>query len=94
MSFTDLFADAFFFFFCRDGLTNSRSVDKMAALTNLTHLLSHVFTSHFVFPVVGHDDPDPDLTSDQPYLQLSTLWRHWLPSEALVTFVKGSPIFQ
>lgn len=63
--------------------------NKMAALTNLTHLLSHVFSSHFVFPVLGHDDPEPLPDAEEPYKDLAELWKQWLPSEALVTFRKG-----
>ncbi|KAG8280638.1 hypothetical protein J6590_077048 [Homalodisca vitripennis] len=47
----------------------------MAALTNLTHLLSQVFTSHFVFPVLGHDDPEVSVTQENPYQNLSVLWK-------------------
>lgn len=63
--------------------------NKMVALTNLTHLLSHVFSSHFVFPVLGHDDPEPLPDAEEPYKDLAELWKQWLPSEALVTFRKG-----
>lgn len=66
--------------------------NKMAALTNLTHLLSHVFSSHFVFPVLGHDDPEPLSDAEEPYKDLAELWKQWLPSEALVTFRKGKLI--
>ncbi|KAG8275990.1 Acid sphingomyelinase-like phosphodiesterase 3b [Homalodisca vitripennis] len=81
--------DIEFILWTGDSLTNSRNINKMAALTNLTHLLSQVFTSHFVFPVLGHDDPEVSVTQENPYQNLSELWKLWLPSEALATFVKG-----
>ncbi|XP_054258733.1 acid sphingomyelinase-like phosphodiesterase 3b [Macrosteles quadrilineatus] len=82
--------DVEFILWTGDGLTSNRGLDKMAALTNLTNLLSHKFTSHFVFPVLGHDDPEANNTSTQePYQELASLWQHWLPEEALVTFKTG-----
>ncbi|XP_039277687.1 acid sphingomyelinase-like phosphodiesterase 3a [Nilaparvata lugens] len=56
---------------------------SMSALHNLTTLLRNTFSSQFVFPVLGHDDPT------KPYKFLSNLWRQWLPNEALSTFNKG-----
>ncbi|XP_075216395.1 cyclic GMP-AMP phosphodiesterase SMPDL3A-like isoform X2 [Lycorma delicatula] len=56
---------------------------SIAALQNLTTLLRNTFNSQFVFPVLGHDDPS------SPYRHLSSLWRQWLPNEALYTFSKG-----
>lgn len=40
------------------------------------------FSSHFVFPVLGHTDPAPSET-------LTNLWSHWLPLEALSTLKSG-----
>ncbi|XP_052756070.1 acid sphingomyelinase-like phosphodiesterase 3a [Galleria mellonella] len=56
--------------------------DKYQAIRNMTDLLSRTFSSHFVFPVLGHLDPAPSA-------QLTNLWMHWLPLEALQTFQNG-----
>lgn len=69
----------------RDALTH---VDEMSeelrlqSLKNLTDLLSHTFTSQFVFPALGHEDVGLNFS------QTAILWKHWLPSEALQTFEK------
>lgn len=82
-----------YLFVCRDGLSvmsSSRSSEKqVAALQNLTTLFSHTFPSQFVFPVLGHDDPGGSPGERLGYKELAGFWRHWLPSEALTTFVKG-----
>ncbi|CAG2054128.1 unnamed protein product [Timema podura] len=68
--------------------TGSRSSDhQLSVLQNLTDLLRHTFSSQFVFPVLGHEDPNPAL--GQSYREVADLWRHWLPTEALQTFNKG-----
>ncbi|CAH0605741.1 unnamed protein product [Chrysodeixis includens] len=56
--------------------------DKYQAIRNMTDLLSRTFSSHFVFPVLGHLDPAPSES-------LTNLWMHWLPLEALQTFKYG-----
>jgi hypothetical protein len=56
--------------------------DKYQAIRNMTELLSRTFSSHFVFPVLGHLDPAPSAS-------LTNLWMHWLPLEALQTFQNG-----
>ncbi|XP_073943262.1 acid sphingomyelinase-like phosphodiesterase 3b [Choristoneura fumiferana] len=55
---------------------------RFSAVRNMTDLLGRTFSSHFVFPVLGHLDPPP---SDN----LTALWGHWLPLEALDTFKTG-----
>jgi len=52
-------------------------------LRNITDLLGRSFSSQFIFPVLGHED------GSGSYRRLGELWRHWLPSEALVTFDQG-----
>ncbi|XP_068631341.1 cyclic GMP-AMP phosphodiesterase SMPDL3A [Battus philenor] len=56
--------------------------DKYRAIRNMTELLGRTFSSHFVFPVLGHLDPSPSES-------LTNLWMHWLPLEALQTFKNG-----
>lgn len=56
--------------------------EKFQAIRNMTDLLSRTFSSHFVFPVLGHSDPAPSES-------LTNLWMHWLPLEALHTFKYG-----
>ncbi|ALC44232.1 CG32052, partial [Drosophila busckii] len=55
-------------------------------LRNITELLGRSFSSPFIFPVLGHEDGSSGL---QKYKQMGELWRHWLPTEALVTFEQG-----
>ncbi|CAG9794964.1 unnamed protein product [Diatraea saccharalis] len=56
--------------------------ENYQAIRNMTELLSRTFSSHFVFPVLGHLDPAPSAS-------LTNLWMHWLPLEALQTFQNG-----
>ncbi|EDV96025.1 GH15435 [Drosophila grimshawi] len=53
-------------------------------LRNITELLGRSFSSPFIFPVLGHEDGGL-----HKYKQMGELWRHWLPTEALVTFEQG-----
>lgn len=57
--------------------------DRYQAIRNMTDLLRGTFSSHFVFPVLGHSDPAPSE-------KLTSLWMNWLPLEALQTFEKGN----
>ncbi|CAG9559587.1 unnamed protein product [Danaus chrysippus] len=52
--------------------------NRYQAIRNITELLRMTFSSHFVFPVLGHTDPAPSE-------RLTNLWSHWLPLEALQT---------
>ncbi|XP_037301481.1 acid sphingomyelinase-like phosphodiesterase 3a, partial [Manduca sexta] len=61
---------------------NANEDDRYQAIRNMTDLLSRTFSSHFVFPVLGHLDPAPSES-------LTNLWMHWLPLEALQTFKYG-----
>ncbi|PSN35949.1 Acid sphingomyelinase-like phosphodiesterase 3b [Blattella germanica] len=61
----------------------------MAVLQNLTDLLKHTFSSQFVFPVLGHDDPNPGLHYGTGYKSVGNMWKNWLPPEAIQTFNKG-----
>jgi len=82
-------------FSCRDGVAHSPGISgehQLNVLRNLTHLLRHTFSSQFVFPVLGHDDPNPGLHFGQGYKEVATLWRNWLPTEAIQTFNKGTEI--
>ncbi|CAB3239462.1 unnamed protein product [Arctia plantaginis] len=56
--------------------------EKHQAIRNMTELLGRTFSSHFVFPVLGHLDPAPSES-------LTNMWSHWLPLEALQTFKYG-----
>ncbi|XP_068149645.1 acid sphingomyelinase-like phosphodiesterase 3b [Drosophila tropicalis] len=52
-------------------------------LRNITDLLGRSFSSQFIFPVLGHEE------GSGSYRKMGELWRHWLPTEALVTFEQG-----
>ncbi|XP_063981857.1 acid sphingomyelinase-like phosphodiesterase 3b [Diachasmimorpha longicaudata] len=56
---------------------------RLQSMKNLTDLLSHTFSSQFVFPALGHEDIGLNFS------QIASLWKHWLPSEALQTFEKS-----
>lgn len=71
---------------CSDALTRSAAMSvelRLQCLRNLTDLLHRTFKGQFVFPALGHEDVGVN------YTQLATLWQHWLPPEAVDTFVKG-----
>ncbi|XP_077288095.1 acid sphingomyelinase-like phosphodiesterase 3b [Arctopsyche grandis] len=55
---------------------------RLTLLRNLTELFSRTFSSQFVFPVLGHEEPDT-------FEEMKELWQHWLPTEALMTFEAG-----
>ncbi|XP_050536756.1 acid sphingomyelinase-like phosphodiesterase 3a [Daktulosphaira vitifoliae] len=62
---------------------------RVVAIQNVTNLLSHTFSSQFVFPVLGHDDPGALLGQRIGYTELGYYWRQWLPTDAIQTFNKG-----
>src|SRR5699024_8606791 len=51
-------------------------------LQNVTDLLGKTFTSQFVFPALGHDDP-------MAKKELGKMWSRWLPTDSMHTFAKG-----
>ncbi|XP_068631362.1 cyclic GMP-AMP phosphodiesterase SMPDL3A-like [Battus philenor] len=55
---------------------------KLEAVRNVTDILSRTFSSQFVFPALGHNDPPPSR-------RLVDMWMQWLPTEALQTFETG-----
>lgn len=55
---------------------------KLEAVRNVTDILSRTFSSQFVFPALGHNDPPPSR-------KLVDMWMQWLPSDALTTFETG-----
>ncbi|KAL4710797.1 hypothetical protein ACJJTC_009346 [Scirpophaga incertulas] len=55
---------------------------KLEAVRNVTDVLSRTFSSQFVFPALGHNDPPPSR-------RLVDMWMQWLPTEALQTFETG-----
>ncbi|XP_039301343.1 uncharacterized protein LOC120356479, partial [Nilaparvata lugens] len=73
-----------------DGLSRTAigrsSEHQVSALQNLTSLLRNAFSSQFVFPVLGHDDPGSSPGERLSYGDLADFWRQWLPTEAIQTF--------
>lgn len=72
---------------CSDALTRTAGMNaeqRLQCLRNLTDLLHRAFKGQFVFPALGHEDIGVN------YTQLANLWQHWLPPEAVDTFVKGT----
>ncbi|XP_023938598.1 acid sphingomyelinase-like phosphodiesterase 3a [Bicyclus anynana] len=55
---------------------------KLEAVRNVTDILSRTFSSQFVFPALGHNDPPPSK-------KLVDMWSQWLPTEALLSFETG-----
>lgn len=78
--------NSFVYIICSsDALTHAAEMSeelRLQSLQNLTDLLSHTFTSQFVFPALGHEDVSLN------FAQTSRMWKHWLPNEALQTFDK------
>ncbi|RZF37511.1 hypothetical protein LSTR_LSTR013868 [Laodelphax striatellus] len=76
-----------------DGLSRTAigrsSEHQVSALQNLTSLLRNAFSSQFVFPVLGHDDPGSSPGERLSYGDLADFWRQWLPTEAIQTFKTG-----
>ncbi|CAH1379391.1 unnamed protein product, partial [Tenebrio molitor] len=70
----------------RDALShNARKLHesvKLQLLQNLTDLLRKTFSSQFVFPALGHDDP-------MAKKELGKMWSRWLPTDSMHTFAKG-----
>lgn len=67
---------------------------QLVTLQNVTDLMKHTFVSQFVFPVLGREDSQDPIRgfshTDKGYRELSSLWRNWLPTEAIHTFTKGT----
>ncbi|VVC98439.1 unnamed protein product, partial [Leptidea sinapis] len=55
---------------------------RLEAVRNVTDILGRTFSSQFVFPALGHNDPPPSR-------KLVDMWMQWLPSDALQTFETG-----
>lgn len=62
---------------------------RVMAIQNVTNLLTQTFSSQFVFPVLGHDDPGALKNKLIDYTSLGHYWRQWLPTDAIQTFNKG-----
>jgi hypothetical protein len=79
----------------RDGLSHSAKrlsePHRLDLMRNITELLGRTFPSQFVFPVLGHEDvQNSDYKDYKSFLvSLGSIWRQWLPLEALQTFEKG-----
>lgn len=56
---------------------------QLLVLKNLTDLLLKTFTSQFVFPALGHDDPT--LKKEK----IGKIWSRWIPAEAMDTLQTG-----
>lgn len=56
---------------------------QLELLENVTDLLKRSFSSDFVFPSLGHDDP-------HKLKNIGEMWRLWLPPESMHTFEKGT----
>ncbi|XP_018328097.1 acid sphingomyelinase-like phosphodiesterase 3a [Agrilus planipennis] len=55
---------------------------QLEYMQNLTDLLTKTFSSQFVFPALGHDDPGSQK-------QLGRMWSRWLPTDSMKTFESG-----
>ncbi|KAK9875096.1 hypothetical protein WA026_005891 [Henosepilachna vigintioctopunctata] len=55
---------------------------RLDLLQNLTDLLQKTFSSQFVFPALGHDDPGSRK-------KMSDMWSRWFPADSLKTFISG-----
>ncbi|GBP86673.1 Acid sphingomyelinase-like phosphodiesterase 3b [Eumeta japonica] len=68
--------------FLSSSMENLSENFKLEAVRNVTELLGRTFSSQFVFPALGHNDPPPSK-------RLVEMWMQWLPTEALQTFETG-----
>ncbi|XP_050302558.1 acid sphingomyelinase-like phosphodiesterase 3b [Anthonomus grandis grandis] len=59
---------------------------QLEIIQNVTDLLRKTFSSQFVFPALGHDDP-------LPRKELGKMWRQWLPTDAMKMFETGGYYF-
>lgn len=66
----------------RDATKKLKKGRKLLLIKNITDLFFTTFSTHFVFPALGHDDFNP---KDE----LAVIWRRWLPAESMETFEKG-----
>ncbi|KAJ8958284.1 hypothetical protein NQ318_017430 [Aromia moschata] len=57
---------------------------QLELLQNLTDLLRKTFSSQFVFPALGHDDPVLRRK------ELGRMWSRWLPTDSMKTFDTGT----
>ncbi|KAL1494023.1 hypothetical protein ABEB36_009696 [Hypothenemus hampei] len=55
---------------------------QLEMIQNITDLLRKTFSSQFVFPALGHDDP-------LARKKLGRMWSQWLPTDAMGTFETG-----
>lgn len=55
---------------------------QLDMIQNVTDLLRKTFSSQFVFPALGHDDPSARK-------ELGKMWSQWLPTDAMRTFETG-----
>ncbi|CAH1129145.1 unnamed protein product [Ceutorhynchus assimilis] len=55
---------------------------QLEMIQNVTDLLRKTFSSQFVFPALGHDDPSARK-------QLGKMWSQWLPTDAMKFFEQG-----
>lgn len=67
----------------RDAKIKLMETRQLSLIQNITDLLLTKFSTHFVFPALGHDD----LHSRK---ELSRIWSRWLPAESTGTFEKGA----
>ncbi|XP_044756702.1 acid sphingomyelinase-like phosphodiesterase 3b isoform X2 [Coccinella septempunctata] len=69
-----------------DSLSHStkhhQDINKLELLQNITDLLHKTFSSQFVFPALGHDDPSSRK-------KMGEMWSRWFPADSLKTFVQG-----
>ncbi|KAI5733061.1 hypothetical protein M8J76_007171 [Diaphorina citri] len=69
-------------------LASYSSEQQFKALSNVTDILYRYFSSHFVIPVLGHDDPGSSRGGRYSYTDLGHLFEKWLPPDAIGTFNK------
>lgn len=60
----------------------SSEIQQLELLQNLTDLLAQTFSSQFIFPALGHDDP-------LARKELGRMWIRWLPTDSITTFDSG-----
>lgn len=65
-----------------DAIEKLKEKRQLSLIQNITELFLTKFSTHFVFPALGHDDV-------RPRTELGLTWKRWLPSESMGTFETG-----
>jgi len=82
-SMAEIWSDVEFIILSGDIVSDEfKGEERMQGIQNVTDLFMRTFAGHFVFPVLGETDP-------LEYEKLATIWKPWMPNDAINTFIEG-----